>query len=79
MTVFCYNRSTMYNWSVDERAFKKDPEAYAIWVLEQMINFGLDGGKLNEESLRTHWSKLAIDPAKRRYLHFLLHDRLSTD
>ena len=32
----------MYNWSVDEKNFKKeDPQGYKIWKLEQLINYGL--------------------------------------
>ena len=43
----------MYNWSVDEKMFKKaDPEGYEKWRLEQMINWGLGGEKISEEKLR---------------------------
>jgi hypothetical protein len=66
----------MYNWSVDEKAFKKaDPEGYKIWRLEQMINFGLNGKKLNKKELKKYWDKLQIDPAKKRFLSFLLHGK----
>ena len=38
----------MYNWSVDEKAMKKaDPEKYEIWRLEQMVNYGTEGEKLD--------------------------------
>lgn len=65
----------MYNWSVDEKKFKKeDPKGYKIWRLEQMINYGEAGDKLNEKEVRSHWRKLAvrIDPKYRAYLEFLL-------
>ena len=63
----------MKNWSVDEERFKKeDPEGYQVWRLEQMINFGLDGEKLNADVLKKYWDKLTLDPAARRYLAFLL-------
>ncbi|OGZ55077.1 MAG: hypothetical protein A3H64_03800 [Candidatus Ryanbacteria bacterium RIFCSPLOWO2_02_FULL_45_11c] len=63
----------MYNWSVDEKAFKKaDPEGYEKWRLEQMINWGLGGEKLNEAKLRKYWDKLYLDPIKRWYVEFLL-------
>jgi hypothetical protein len=63
----------MYNWSVDEKKFKKeDPEGYQIWKLEQMINWGLGGEKLNERLLRKHWKKLFIDNITKNYLRFLL-------
>lgn len=67
-----YNR-VMYAWSIDENALRKDP----ILFLTQLINFGLNGEKINERALRRHFSKLTdLDPARRRYLHFLLYDRL---
>ncbi len=63
----------MYNWSVDEEAFKKaDPEGHAIWRLEQMINYGLGGEKLNEALVRKHWEKLYLDSPTKHYLEFLL-------
>ena len=63
----------MYNWSVDEKAFKEaDPEGYEKWRLEQMINFGLNGEKISEIELRKHWDELHLDPSRRKYLAFLL-------
>lgn len=65
----------MYNWSVDEEQMKKaDPEKYEIWKLEQMINYGEPGEKLNERLVRKHWDKIRtrVDPAYRTYLEFLL-------
>jgi hypothetical protein len=35
----------MKNWSVDVNELKKDKGKYAVWKLEQMVNFGLDGKK----------------------------------
>lgn len=69
----------MYNWSVDESALKKHPKKHAIWKLEQLINFGLNGEKISRKLLKKYWNKIRIDPARRRFLHFLLHGRLSTD
>ena len=63
----------MYNWSVDEKAFKKaDPAGYERWRLEQLINYGLGNEKLNARLVRKHWRSLYLDPITRRYLHFLL-------
>ena len=64
----------MYNWSIDEKTLKKNPEQYAIWRLEQLINFGLDGEKLDEEELRRYWSKINIDENRRKFLEILLYD-----
>lgn len=58
----------MYNWSVDEKKFKKEnPKGYQIWRLEQMINWGLGGEKLDKRLLHKYWSKLFLDPFKKRY------------
>lgn len=65
----------MYNWSVDEKQLKKYPEKYKIWKLEQMINWGLGGEKLDEASLRQYWKKLFMDKPTKDYLEFLLWPR----
>lgn len=63
----------MYNWSVDEKAMKKaDPEGYKIWRLEQMINWGLGGEKLDKGLLRRYWGRISLDPIKKKYIKFLL-------
>lgn len=63
----------MYNWSVDEKKFKKeDPKGYRIWRLEQMINYGLGGEKLDGKLVRKHWKKLFMDSLTKQYLQFLL-------
>ncbi len=69
----------MYNWSTDEKELKKDPERYAVWQLEQMVNFGLHGKKLNESLLKKYWSKLSLDPARRRFLGLLIYGQLHSD
>lgn len=63
----------MYNWSTDEKQLRGDAEKYAIWRLEQMINFGLNGEKLSEAELRAYWPRLSLDPARRAFLDLLLH------
>lgn len=63
----------MYNWSVDEKKFKKeDPEGYKIWKLQQMINYGLGKEKLGENLVRKYWKKLFMDEPTKKYLEFLL-------
>ena len=64
----------MYNWSVDNNNLKKYPEKYAIWELEQLVNFGLNGKKLKLSKLKKYFSNLRIDPQKKRYLKFLLYN-----
>ena len=63
----------MYNWSVDEKQLKKDPEKYAIWRLEQLVNFGLNGKKIKTQELQKYWNQLKLDPARKRFLELILH------
>ena len=62
----------MRNWSTDITQLKKNPEKLAIWKLEQMVNFGLQGKKLSRKLLKKYWDKITIDPSRRHYLRYLL-------
>ena len=70
----CYNIA-MYNWSTDYKTIKKDPEKYAIWRLEQLINFGLGKEKISAMQLKAYWPKLKIDQHRKKFLSILLNDR----
>ncbi len=65
----------MYNWSVDVKKLSKDKEKYAIWKIEQMVNFGLGGNKLNHNKLRKYWNKIQIDPVRKRFLSLILNEK----
>lgn len=67
----------MYNWSTNIKELAKYPEKYAIWKLEQLINYGLDGEKLKQSELKRYWNQLNIDPLYKKYLHFLLWSKQS--
>lgn len=70
----CYN-TCMYNWSVDEEAFKKkNPKAYRLWRLTQLINYGLDGEKLDKQELKRAWPtiKEKLDPNTKVYLEYIV-------
>lgn len=62
----------MYNWSVDLRELKKYPEKAIIWRLEQIINFGLNGKRLDKNLVKKYWNKLHLDPARKKFLKLLL-------
>jgi len=69
----------MYNWSVNEKQFKKEnPEGYKIWKLEQMINYGEPREKLDKKLVKKYWEKIKnrIDPHKRLLLEFLLWKKI---
>ena len=62
----------MYNWSVDTKRLKKDKASWEKWQLEQMINFGLAGKKIDKSLLIKYWPRLDIDAQKKKFLKFLL-------
>lgn len=60
------------HWSVDESELSKDPEAYAIWKLEQRINWGVGDPRMSKAELKRYWNKLDLDPWKRKALSLAL-------
>ena len=62
----------MYNWSTDSEILKKFPQEFKLWKMEQLINFGLGGEKLDKSEVKKYLDKLKIDRAKKNYLKFLL-------
>lgn len=65
----------MYNWSTDEERFKKeDPKKYKLWRIIQLINYGLDGEKLDKEEVKKAWPKIkdSLDPDRRKTLEFFI-------
>lgn len=65
----------MINWSTDEKKFKKEyPKEYKLWRLTQLINYGLDGEKLDEKEVKLAWPKIKdhLDPDKQKVIEFYL-------
>jgi hypothetical protein len=67
----------MHNWSVNLKALKKYPKKAEIWKLEQLVNFGLNGEKLDRQLLRKYWGQLRLDPDRKKFLRFLLWPKKS--
>ncbi|KKP38278.1 MAG: hypothetical protein UR28_C0019G0033 [Candidatus Peregrinibacteria bacterium GW2011_GWF2_33_10] len=67
----------MYNWSTDTQVLKKNPSKFAIWKLEQQINFGLNNEKIDKSKLKKYFNKLNIDKDRKKYLEFLLCQKQS--
>ena len=65
----------MHNWSTDLTKLKKNKNKFSQWRLEQLINFGLDGGKLSRRALEGKLKSLKIDPQKKRFLSLLLNEK----
>jgi len=67
----------MYNWSVDTTELKNNKKQYAIWRLEQMVNFGLNGEKISREAIKKYWKILDLDHNKKKYLKMILWPKQS--
>ena len=66
----------MRNWSTDTTRLKDIPEQYAVWQLEQQLNYGLsEGEKIERKLLEKYLSVLNIDKATRDFLEFILYDK----
>lgn len=64
----------MQNWSTDTRELKKNNKAYTIWKLEQMVNFGTGGKKIEKKLLIKYWKELKLDKVKRNFLRSILFE-----
>lgn len=62
----------MKNWSIDLKQLKKNKDKFAVWKLEQLINFGLGEEKISLDELRTRWDSLNIDPFKKKFLSLFI-------
>ena len=62
----------MRNWSTDTTELKKDQKEYAVWQLEQMVNFGAGEERISRADLKKYWTLLNLDANKRNFLSILL-------
>ncbi|MDO8639667.1 MAG: hypothetical protein Q7R53_01960 [bacterium] len=62
----------MYNWNTNLSGWNKKSESFIVWRLNQLINFGLNGEKLDLKQVKKYWRKLSLDVKKKKFLHFLL-------
>jgi len=62
----------MYNWNTNLSKWNKKSESYILWKLQQLINFGLNGEKLDLSLVKKYWSKLDLDPQRKKFLKLIL-------
>jgi hypothetical protein len=60
------------HWSVNTKELEKDRESFAIWKLEQWVNWGIGSTKASKIDLIKYWSKLDIDEWKKKALSLAL-------
>lgn len=61
----------MYNWNTDVSTFNKKSDHYRVWKLNQLINFGLHGEKLNLKHLQKFWDKIITDKPTKKFLSMI--------
>lgn len=69
----------MKNWNTDVSKFKSH-RAKRLWELVQLINYGLDGEKLDALELKNNWEAIRklLDPRRRRMIEYLLWEKVSS-
>lgn len=65
----------MYNWNTNTAELKKNPKQFKIWQMEQSINFGLNGKKLDRKELKKNLHKLKLDPHRSKFIQLLLNGK----
>jgi len=58
----------MKNWSTNTKKLRKNKDKFAVWKLEQLVNFGLGKSKIKKRELKKYWNIINIDEAKRKFL-----------
>lgn len=61
----------MHLWDYDRKTIKKGILGKRF-ILERLINFGLNGRKLNKKEVKKHFKYLRLDPKKRDFLKLIL-------
>ncbi|KKR91417.1 MAG: hypothetical protein UU42_C0012G0014 [Candidatus Woesebacteria bacterium GW2011_GWA1_41_13b] len=62
----------MYNWNTDISRLKKNSHEFSLWRLNQLINFGLNGERLDLKQVKKHWLKIDTDPATKKFLKLII-------
>ncbi|OGC03642.1 hypothetical protein A2276_07225 [candidate division WOR-1 bacterium RIFOXYA12_FULL_43_27] len=62
-------------WDYKETEYKKQAKADPIWHLERLINYGLNGEKINKELLKKYLPQLKIPENRKNFLELLLWNK----
>ena len=61
----------MRNWSTDTKELKQNKDKFIVWKLEQLINFGLNGERLNLKMVKKYWNNLSLDAKRKKFLSYI--------
>lgn len=59
-------------WDYPKKSYKKQAKADPKWHLERMINYGLNGEKLDKTLLKENLKNLKIPTGRKSFLELLL-------
>lgn len=63
------------SWDYQQTEYDKQAEADPVWHLERMVNYGLDGRKINRSLLEKHFAQIRIPEDRRAFLELLLWNK----
>ncbi|MFH1838571.1 MAG: hypothetical protein ABH808_03720 [Candidatus Kuenenbacteria bacterium] len=59
-------------WDYKQKEFNKQAKADPVWYLERLINYGLNGQKIDKEILKKYLPILKIPENRRIFLELFL-------
>lgn len=62
-------------WDYTKTEYEKQAKNDPVWELERLINYGLNGKKLNRILLKTHFHELRIPEDRKAFLKLLLWNK----
>jgi hypothetical protein len=62
-------------WDYDQQAAARQGKADPVWKLERMINYGLDGERIDRRLLEKYLPVLNISADKRAFLELILWNK----
>jgi len=67
----------MKNWNVDTSKFTSK-KSKRLWELSQLVNYGLDGKKLDLSEIKDNWLELKsdLDPERARMLEYYIWGKI---
>ena len=62
-------------WDYSQEEYKKQAKNDPVWHLERLINYGLNGAKINREMLKQYLPQLKIPENRKQFLELLLWNK----
>lgn len=62
-------------WDYTKEEYEKQAKTDPLWHLERLVNYGLDGEKIDRELLKKYLPKMRIPPDRRAFLELLLWNK----